>query len=204
MLGTILQVLFDLAKYFAPSIVFVDEVESLMSRRDGAGADQHEASRRFKNELLTHLDGLHELSDQQHVCVLGSTNLPWDLDAAFLRRFERKVLLGLPDAAARQQIYARLRAKTVPAQTSDEIGDATREFSGDDIRIAYKAAAMRKIRECVPGEGNTGWHNAIAFALISQTMAQTIRIRFRCCGPRWSGIPISWTPAGCTGRPHTP
>lgn len=68
----LVRVLFDVAKYYAPSIVFVDEVEGLMSRRDSSA--DHEASKRFKNELLTHIDGLDEM---HNVFVLGSTNLPW-------------------------------------------------------------------------------------------------------------------------------
>lgn len=125
-----------------------------MSRRDG-GSDQHEASKRFKNELLTHIDGLHELTAAHHVCVLGSTNLPWDLDAAFLRRFERKVLVGLPDAAARVQIYMDLQPKKTLLLSPDEIAEATIGFSGDDIRIAYKATIMHSIRQsiCKLGEG---------------------------------------------------
>lgn len=61
-----------MAKHFAPSIVFIDEVDSLMSKRDVN--IEHEASKRFKNELLTQIDSLEDIQD---VFLLASTNLPW-------------------------------------------------------------------------------------------------------------------------------
>lgn len=61
-----------MAKHFAPSIVFIDEVDSLMSLRDVNV--EHEASKRFKNELLTQIDSLEDVRD---VFLLASTNLPW-------------------------------------------------------------------------------------------------------------------------------
>lgn len=66
------QVLFDLAKFYAPSVIFVDEIDGFTSRRDAAS--DHEASRRFKNEFLTQID---ELEDVNNVFLLASSNLPW-------------------------------------------------------------------------------------------------------------------------------
>lgn len=66
------KVLFDLAKFYGPSVIFVDEIDGFTSRRDAAS--DHEASRRFKNEFLTQIDGLENVND---VFLLASSNLPW-------------------------------------------------------------------------------------------------------------------------------
>lgn len=62
-----------MAKYYAPSVVFIDEIEGLTSTRDSLG--EHEASRRFKNEFLVEIDGLHY--DNVNVLLLVNSNLPW-------------------------------------------------------------------------------------------------------------------------------
>lgn len=67
------RVLFAMAKYYAPSVIFIDEIESLTSRRDSMG--EHEASRRFKNEFLIEIDGL-DYADA-NVLLLVNSNLPW-------------------------------------------------------------------------------------------------------------------------------
>lgn len=67
------QVLFTMATFSAPSIIFIDEFESLASRRDTPG--DHEATKRFKNELLIQIDDL-DIADG-HVLLLANSNLPW-------------------------------------------------------------------------------------------------------------------------------
>ena len=68
--------MFDLARYHAPSTIFLDELDALASRRDGgANSNEHEASRRLKTELLIQLDGLSQTEDQ--VFLLATSNLPW-------------------------------------------------------------------------------------------------------------------------------
>lgn len=70
------QVMFDLARYHAPSTIFLDELDALASKRDGGSlSNEHEASRRLKTELLIQLDGLSQTEDQ--VFLLATSNLPW-------------------------------------------------------------------------------------------------------------------------------
>lgn len=70
------QVMFDLARYHAPSTIFLDELDALASKRDGGHhSNEHEASRRLKTELLIQLDGLSQTEDQ--VFFLATSNLPW-------------------------------------------------------------------------------------------------------------------------------
>ena len=72
----LVRVLFELARYHAPSTVFIDEIDSIMGARDAAG--EHEGSRRMKTELLIQMDGLSKSDDL--VFVLAASNLPWSAD----------------------------------------------------------------------------------------------------------------------------
>ncbi len=82
-----MRVLFELARYHAPSTIFVDELESIMGQRSSEG--EHEGSRRMKTEILIQMDGL--CRSQDLVFILGASNLPWELDIAMLRRLEKRV-----------------------------------------------------------------------------------------------------------------
>ncbi|KAH8387637.1 hypothetical protein KR093_008352 [Drosophila rubida] len=138
----ILRVLFHTAARRAPSIIFFDEIESLTSRRDRA--TDHESSKRFKNELLQLLDGMeHSLSG---VFVLASTNLPWDIDDAFLRRFEKKLLVQLPSAAERASLIGRLLGPGLAAPLLERLVCASEHFTGDEIRLGCKEISMQRMR----------------------------------------------------------
>lgn len=87
----LVRVLFDLARYHAPSTIFLDEIDAIMSQRSSDG-QEHEGSRRMKTELLIQMDGLNKGNTQ--VFVLAASNMPWDLDPALLRRLEKRVHEG--------------------------------------------------------------------------------------------------------------
>ncbi|XP_073143626.1 uncharacterized protein [Henckelia pumila] len=141
----LVRVLFDLARHHAPSTIFLDEIDSIIGQR-GEGRSEHEASRRLKTELLIQMDGL--MRTDELVFVLAATNLPWELDGAMLRRLEKRILVPLPESEARRAMFEEL----LPLKSEGEelpydlLVDRSEGFSGSDIRILCKEAAMQPVR----------------------------------------------------------
>ncbi|KXZ47532.1 VPS4 protein [Gonium pectorale] len=139
----LVRVLFELARYHAPSTVFLDEIDALMGARGGEG--EHEASRRMKTELLIQMDGLARGGEL--VFVLAATNMPWELDMAMLRRLEKRILVPLPNTAARRAMFSTLLAGRCAADVSpDMLAERTEGYSGSDVAVVAKEAAMRPLR----------------------------------------------------------
>ncbi|KAM5587661.1 katanin p60 ATPase-containing subunit A-like 2 [Rosa sericea] len=141
----LVKVLFELARHHAPSTIFIDEIDAIISQR-GEGRSEHEASRRLKTELLIQMDGL--MKTNELVFVLAATNLPWELDAAMLRRLEKRILVPLPEPEARRAMFEEL----LPLEPGEEelpydlLVDKTEGYSGSDIRLVCKEAAMQPLR----------------------------------------------------------
>lgn len=143
----LIRMLFELARHHAPSTIFLDEIDSIMGQRDssGGGGQEHEASRRMKTELLIQMDGLAKTTDV--VFVLAASNLPWELDAAMLRRLEKRVLVDLPSRDARQALFASLLAPYTPPDFAfDDAVERTDGYSGADIKLVAKEACMAPVR----------------------------------------------------------
>ncbi|KAK4873111.1 hypothetical protein RN001_015140 [Aquatica leii] len=140
-----LKVLFDVARLYAPSTIFVDELDALAS----CSSDfQHDASRRFKAELLIQLDGI--LRDEDKVFVLATTNRPWDLDSAVLRRFEKRILVDLPGKESRWKIFRYYFGGSgykFNELELDAMSKRSADFSGSDIKNLCREACMGKLRQ---------------------------------------------------------
>ena len=156
----LVRVLFELANFHAPSTVFIDEIDALMSARGGGGGGggEHEASRRMKTELLIQMDGLASPDTANGVFVLCATNLPWELDLAMLRRLEKRVLVGLPNEDARAAMTTNLLGphKRDAAVSLGWVAKETEGYSGSDVATLCKEMAMRPLRrlmERLEGEG---------------------------------------------------
>jgi katanin p60 ATPase-containing subunit A1 len=144
----IIKVLFDLARYYQPSVIFLDELDSIMSKR-GSSQDEHEGSRRMKTELLIQLDGLSK-KDNERVFLLAASNLPWDLDGALLRRLEKRVIVNLPDQNSRQVMLRKFIANDKQKDLDYEYFAKSLEgYSGSDIRLVCKEALMRGVRRAI-------------------------------------------------------
>lgn len=148
----LVRLLFEMARFYAPSTIFIDEIDSLCASR---GSDsEHEASRRFKAELLIQMDGLNaSLNDDKIIMVLAATNHPWDIDEAFRRRFEKRVYIGLPDDETRSALL-KLCLKDVnvsPELDTNTIADELNGFAGSDISNVCRDAAMMAMRRKIIG-----------------------------------------------------
>lgn len=137
--------LFTAAREAKPSVIFIDEVDALCGSRDESSS---EASRRIITELLVQMNGVGQ--DDTGVLVLGATNIPWQLDAAVRRRFERRIYIPLPDAAARARMFELNVDKTPTALTAAdfrELGRLTDGYSGHDVSVVVKDALMQPVRK---------------------------------------------------------
>ncbi|MCJ1250264.1 hypothetical protein MMC30_007490 [Trapelia coarctata] len=137
--------LFNMARENKPSIIFIDEVDALCGPR---GEGESEASRRIKTELLVQMDGVGR--DSKGVLILGATNIPWQLDAAIRRRFQRRVHISLPDLAGRMRMF-ELAVGTTPCDLKPgdfkTLGQMSEGYSGSDIAIAVQDALMQPVRK---------------------------------------------------------
>ncbi|EPE05195.1 vacuolar sorting atpase [Ophiostoma piceae UAMH 11346] len=137
--------LFALARENKPSIIFIDEVDALCGPR---GEGESEASRRIKTEMLVQMDGVGK--DSTGVLVLGATNIPWQLDAAIRRRFQRRVHISLPDISARTTMFKLAIGETpTTLQSNDyrELAIKSEGYSGSDISIVVQDALMQPVRK---------------------------------------------------------
>uniref|UniRef100_A0A182J150 vesicle-fusing ATPase n=1 Tax=Anopheles atroparvus TaxID=41427 RepID=A0A182J150_ANOAO len=137
--------LFELARAHKPSIVFIDEVDSLCSSRSD---NESESARRIKTEFLVQMQGVG--SDNEGVLVLGATNTPWILDSAIRRRFEKRIYIPLPDEHARLTMFKIHLGNTAHTLTEENLrllAAKTEGFSGSDISIVVRDALMQPVRK---------------------------------------------------------
>lgn len=162
----LVRCLFRVAQERAPSIVFLDELDALLSTRK---SEEHEASRRLKTEFMVQMDGIHTQDTTQestgssvggnsnattsairHVLVLACTNCPWDIDSAVLRRFPRRILVPLPDEAARRGLLQHLLQKagkhSLKSRDVSKLVDRTQGFSCSDISAIAVQASFGPLR----------------------------------------------------------
>ncbi|TYH61570.1 hypothetical protein ES332_D07G061700v1 [Gossypium tomentosum] len=145
------KAVFSLASKIAPSVIFVDEVDSMLGRRENPG--EHEAMRKMKNEFMVNWDGLRT-KDTERVLVLAATNRPFDLDEAVIRRLPRRLMVNLPDAANRAKILKVILAKEdlSPEVDFDAVASMTDGYSGSDLKNLCVTAAHRPIKEILEKE----------------------------------------------------
>lgn len=143
----LVRALFDLARHHAPSTIFLDEIDSILSSRT-SDANEHEASRRMKTELLIQMDGLVGGKIDEQIFVMAASNTPWDLDIALLRRLEKRVYVPLPEEEARGiMLRKHLSDRCVDIDKAcSEVAGLTSGYSGADIELLCREAAMKPVR----------------------------------------------------------
>mmetsp|Transcript_7064 Transcript_7064/g.9974 ORF Transcript_7064/g.9974 Transcript_7064/m.9974 type:complete len:450 (-) Transcript_7064:169-1518(-) len=140
--------LFELARESpgGRAIIFIDEVDSLCGSRSEGESD---SARRIKTEFLVQMDGVGK--NEGGVLVLGATNVPWELDAAIRRRFEKRVYIPLPEKEARSYMV-KLHLGDTPNELTendfDRLGEVTEGASGSDIKVLVKEALLEPLRRC--------------------------------------------------------
>lgn len=158
----LVRILFEMARFYAPSTVFIDEIDSIASKRGGS---DHEASKKMKTELFIQMDGVsseaaeeseEESKDQplKNVMVLGATNRPWDLDEAMIRRLEKRIYVPLPEEKGRSvlfNIYLK-KSKVTDDIDWDLLVEKTKGYSGADINNVCREAALMPMRRKILGK----------------------------------------------------
>ena len=143
----IVSALFAKAKKEQPSLVFMDEIDSLAPSRD-SGID--ESSRRVLGQMLEEMEGFESRHDDK-VLFMGATNKPWDLDDALLSRFQRKIFVPLPDKASRELIFGiHLKGADTSRLNIANLVDKSTGYSGRDIAALCQEAISIMIREKNP------------------------------------------------------
>ena len=139
------RALFSIAKQHQPAVIFIDEIDSLLTQRSDS---EHESSRRIKTEFLVQLDGATTQSDER-ILVVGATNRPQEIDEAARRRLSKRLYIPLPDGVARNAITSRLMSEqshSLNEQDLDGIVSKTAGFSGADMTNLCREAALGPIR----------------------------------------------------------
>lgn len=128
-----------------PAIVFVDELDSLM----GTHSNEVGGEIRVKNQFLKEMDGIMDKGKQLHVYVIGATNKPWDLDWAFIRRFQKRIMVPLPDNNTRVNMLKHYTGNLQIEKDVDlhELARLSEGFSGSDIRDVCQSAQLSLIGE---------------------------------------------------------
>ncbi|CRK16959.1 hypothetical protein BN1708_011897 [Verticillium longisporum] len=156
----LVKTLFAMARENKPAVIFIDEIDALCSPR---GEGDSEASRRIKTELLVQMDGVGK--DSKGVLVLGATNIPWQLDSAIRRRFQRRIHIGLPDAPGRASMFKISVGDTETDLTPNDYNELAKSMAKIVQATHYKEImvdGVRKLTPCSPGDPaakEMSWHD---------------------------------------------
>ncbi|NXA51890.1 SPAT5 protein, partial [Nothocercus julius] len=146
-----LRQIFAEASLRRPSIIFIDELDALCPKREGA---QNEVEKRVVASLLTLMDGIGSEGTEGQLLVLGATNRPHALDAALRRpgRFDKEIEIGIPNAQDRLDILQKLLKKVPHSLTAAELtqlADSAHGYVGADLAALCKEAGLHALRRAL-------------------------------------------------------
>ncbi len=144
----------ELSKEGKPVIIFIDEVDSLL----GTYSNEVGGEARVRTQFLKEMDGLLDKSNKFLVYVIATTNKPWKLDDAFIRRFQKRIYVPMPDKRARVQLLKLLtkKLKLDPSLDLEELADMLDGYTGSDIRDVVVTAHNRTVRDLFERQGGVG------------------------------------------------
>ncbi|HEV8388020.1 MAG TPA: AAA family ATPase [Nitrososphaera sp.] len=128
-----------------PVLVFIDEIDSLLGTRNSEVGGEV----RVKNQFLTEMDGINGKSKESQLYIIGATNKPWSLEAGFLRRFQKRIYVTLPDIASRTNLFSQYtRPLNVEgALKVDQLAKITEGYSASDIKDICQSVQLRVVNE---------------------------------------------------------
>lgn len=155
-----MRALFTIARAKAPSFIFIDEVDSILCSRS---SEEHESSRRLKNEFLTQFDGATS-SSEEAVTIMGATNRPFDLDDAARRRMPKRIYVPLPEHATRYNLLTNLLKNENHCLRDSDVQRICHQLDGyscSDIHQLSQQAAMGPVRDKMKSGDMSGALRAI-------------------------------------------
>ena len=150
----LVRALFDLAFEKQPSVVFIDEVESILSKRN---EDENEAMKRLKTEFLIQFDGVGS-SEEARVLIIGATNRPFDLDPAVIRRLPKRVYVGPFDEEDKKGFIKKIVTQNECNISDNEFGEIAKmctNYTNSDLKELCREAAYEPLRELSHGDLKT-------------------------------------------------
>jgi SpoVK/Ycf46/Vps4 family AAA+-type ATPase len=142
-----------------PVLIFVDEIDSLLGNRNSEVGGEV----RVKNQFLTEMDGINGKSKESKLYVIGATNKPWSLEAGFLRRFQKRIYVSLPNRASRTHLFDQYtkRLQMEPLLKIEDLAKLTDGYSGSDVKDICQSVQLRVVDELfqsgkgLDGDANT-------------------------------------------------
>jgi SpoVK/Ycf46/Vps4 family AAA+-type ATPase len=128
-----------------PVLLFIDEIDSLLGSRNGEVGGEV----RVKNQFLTEMDGINGKSKDSKLYVIGATNKPWTLEAGFLRRFQKRIYVSLPDQSSRLYLFRQYteRLKMEKSLKPEDLAKLTEGYSASDVKDICQSAQLRVVDE---------------------------------------------------------
>jgi SpoVK/Ycf46/Vps4 family AAA+-type ATPase len=128
-----------------PVLLFIDEIDSLLGTRNSEVGGEV----RVKNQVLTEMDGINGKSKESKLYVIGATNKPWTLEAGFLRRFQKRIYVSLPDIASRINLFNQYTTPLKKENTLkiEELARFSEGYSASDIKDICQSAQLRVVNE---------------------------------------------------------